>query len=272
MDNYTYIARWVASLGHGNGPLQVLDYGCGQGVVVKLLREQGFECSGCDAFVQMSKRPEDYVLRREWFGSVIRDMPDGRIPFSDRSFDVVVNNQVMEHVEDIERTLAEIHRVLRPGGLVLSLFPDRSVWREGHCGVAFLHWFPKRSRARYYYALACRSLGLGYHKQKLGSIRNWALNRCRYLDEQTFYRSLPDIHRTYGRYFENLRHCEAAFLKARFGERIPLLGVLPDVLLARIVRIAAGCVFSCRKPAEGAERQREPVASAVASYGQSKTA
>ena len=35
--------------------------------------------------------------------------------------------------------LAKISRVLKPGGMVLSLFPDKGVWREGHCGIPFLH-------------------------------------------------------------------------------------------------------------------------------------
>jgi len=213
-----------------------------------MLREQGCDAFGCDAFGHMTTQPRDYLLQPQWFGTVIRDMPGGKIPFPDGHFDMVVNNQVMEHVENLELTLTEICRVLRPGGILFSLFPDKSVWREGHCGIAFLHWFPKGSRTRYYYALLCRALGLGYHKRKLGTIRAWAENRCRYLDEQTFYRSLEEIYRLYGSHFVNLRHCEASFLKARLGGRLRALQALPDPVLARIVRIAAGCVFACEKP------------------------
>ena len=57
----------------------------------------------------VGKPPQDFLLNAAWFGSVIRDMPEGRIPFADESFDVVVNNQVMEHVENMEVTLAELH-------------------------------------------------------------------------------------------------------------------------------------------------------------------
>lgn len=49
------------------------------------------------------------------------DMCD--MPFAADSFDVVVSNDVLEHVPDLERALAEAFRVLKPGGWVLATFP-----------------------------------------------------------------------------------------------------------------------------------------------------
>jgi SAM-dependent methyltransferase len=46
------------------------------------------------------------------------------IPYGDGSFDVVVTTQVLEYVPDVPRALAEIHRVLKPGGRVLILDTD----------------------------------------------------------------------------------------------------------------------------------------------------
>jgi SAM-dependent methyltransferase len=250
MDNYGYMVSWVRDRCRDGAPVRILDYGCGSGLAVKLLREQSFDCCGCDAFVKIGdKAPRDHLLNPHWFGSVIMDMPDGKVPFAAESFDIILNNQVMEHVEDMDRTLAELHRVLKPGGIVLSMFPDKSVWREGHCGVAFLHWFPKGSKSRYYYAAFWRALGFGYHKQKLGSIRAWARNRCQYLDEQTFYRPLPQIHQLYGKYFRNLQHFEAGYMRARFGNHSRVVGYLPDALLTALMRTAAGRVFTCEKAA-----------------------
>jgi SAM-dependent methyltransferase len=249
VDNYGYIASWVREQRRASAPLRVLDYGCGRGTLVQMLRQAGCDGYGCDAFVQIGKSPRDFVLDPQWFGSVIRDMPDGRIPFAAESFDIAVTNQVIEHVEDLDLTLSELNRVLRPGGALLSVFPHKSMWREGHCGVAFVHWFPKRSRARFYYALLWRSLGFGYHKGKLGSVRAWTRNRCQYLDEQTFYRTLPEIHRLFGKYFAHLRHWEASYLRARLGGAGRVLKMVPDALLVPLVRAAAGCVLSCEKDA-----------------------
>ncbi|MEY2452109.1 MAG: hypothetical protein QOD92_1683 [Acidimicrobiaceae bacterium] len=47
--------------------------------------------------------------------------PDGVVPLPDASFDLMLSNQVLEHVVDPGRALDECHRLLRPGGsLVLS--------------------------------------------------------------------------------------------------------------------------------------------------------
>ena len=42
------------------------------------------------------------------------------LPFADRMFDAVVLADVIEHVDDVTATLAEVRRVLRPGGRVVA--------------------------------------------------------------------------------------------------------------------------------------------------------
>jgi SAM-dependent methyltransferase len=45
------------------------------------------------------------------------------IPFADNSVDIIMNIVVLEHVADPEKVVSEIHRVLKPGGLVFSCVP-----------------------------------------------------------------------------------------------------------------------------------------------------
>jgi arsenite methyltransferase len=54
------------------------------------------------------------------------------IPYDDASFDVAVSTQVLEYVPDVPAALAELHRVVRPGGRVLLLDTDWDsvVWRS----------------------------------------------------------------------------------------------------------------------------------------------
>ena len=106
------------------------------------------------------------------WASVFFKIESGVIPFDDSTFDCIVNNQVFEHVEDIDAVLSEVRRVLKPGGILLSLFPSEDVIREGHCGFAISR-FAAYPRFGYYWLLAARTLGLGYHK-KIKSRGQWA--------------------------------------------------------------------------------------------------
>jgi arsenite methyltransferase len=56
----------------------------------------------------------------------------GALPYEEASFDVVVSTQVYEYVEDIEGALAEVRRVLRPGGrvFILDTHWDSLVWHS----------------------------------------------------------------------------------------------------------------------------------------------
>lgn len=53
-----------------------------------------------------------------------------RLPFADASFDTVLCNQVLEHVPEPARLMAEVQRVLRPGGVLLLTTPQ--VWGLHH--------------------------------------------------------------------------------------------------------------------------------------------
>ena len=152
----------------------------------------------------------------------------------------------MEHVEDMDGVLSEIHRVLKPGGVVLSLFPDKSVWREGHCGVPFIHWFPKGSRPRVYYAASFRVLGFGYHKRNRGVIR-WSKDVSIWLDKWTRYRSLTEIQSVYNKYFVGIQHIEDHWLCQRLGALKIFVKYLPTIVQQLAVRKLCGLIFVSRK-------------------------
>ncbi len=246
MDNYDYCAQWVLEQ-RPPAAARVLDYGCGAGHIVTRLRARGVEAFGCDVFYEGG----DYsgqVDRDHYARGVIRRIEGGRIPFDDASFDYVVNNQVLEHVKDLDAVLAEIARVLKPGGRVLSLFPDRGVWREGHCGVPFLHWFPRRSRSRVRYAMLMRCLGFGYFTEGSRSIRQWSESFCTWLDDWTHYRTREEIARGFARHFDRMQAREEHWLARRLDGRLPLK-LVPRPLQRFTVRKLAGLVFEVEKPA-----------------------
>jgi SAM-dependent methyltransferase len=101
---------WVPRLLDPGAPAPaVLDLGCGPGGSRAVFRaaHPGVRWTGLDVPGSPSPPPEDPDIR----------LYDGeRIPFGDASFDVVFCKQVLEHVADPRRVLAEVARVLVPGG------------------------------------------------------------------------------------------------------------------------------------------------------------
>lgn len=77
---------------------------------------------------------------------------DTRLPFADDSFDVVLTNHVIEHVGGAaaqHRHLAEIHRVMKSGGVGYLAVPNRWMLTEPHFQVRFLSWWPHAWRTPY---------------------------------------------------------------------------------------------------------------------------
>jgi SAM-dependent methyltransferase len=61
-------------------------------------------------------------------------------PFDDRSFDLVVSNQVIEHLHDTDNFVRESYRVLRPGGLVVVSTENLASWHN--IGALMFGWQP----------------------------------------------------------------------------------------------------------------------------------
>jgi SAM-dependent methyltransferase len=229
MSAYHFCAELVAS----HAPKRALDYGCGAGEIVGLLRSKGIDASGCDVYYHggdVSGRIAPDLAPH------IYRMDDGRIPFPDATFDAVCSNFVLEHVPDLAAVSREIARVLKPGGVIIHLFPDRAVWREGHCDLPFIHWLP-RNRFRIYYAAALYRLGMGAPRNHTSAMA-WARHKCKWLDSWTHYRTCQEAHRDIGGQIEHLEHL---WFDQRLGKRS-----LPAPVKRWVVRKMAGMVLACR--------------------------
>jgi 2-polyprenyl-3-methyl-5-hydroxy-6-metoxy-1,4-benzoquinol methylase len=98
---------------------RVLDCGCGAGDYVLALRALGADAWGIEyARHKLVKAPAPVAGRLS-----VGDLHD--IAMRDQSVDVALLNEVLEHVPDERRALREVHRVLKPGGVLLIFSPNR---------------------------------------------------------------------------------------------------------------------------------------------------
>ncbi|WP_229067802.1 methyltransferase domain-containing protein [Actinoplanes sp. DH11] len=95
------------------GPGRVLlDAGCGGGLLAPHVRDKGYRHVGVD----LGRLALRHASER---GAVPVNGDVTRLPLRDGSADVVVAGEILEHVTDLPGTVAELSRVLRPGGLVV---------------------------------------------------------------------------------------------------------------------------------------------------------
>lgn len=104
----------------------VLDLGCAGGFMSEALAQRGARVTGIDPAQEAIAAAKTHATAT---GLNIRyDVGVGEaLPYADESFDHVVCVDVLEHVHDLTKVLAEIARVLRPGGLFFFDTINRNV-------------------------------------------------------------------------------------------------------------------------------------------------
>jgi SAM-dependent methyltransferase len=96
------------------------------------------------------------------------------LPFRDNAFDVVFSFNVLEHVQDPGRVLAETVRTLKPGGTGFILVPNYGSFWEGHYGIFWIPHMP-HFLARLYVRLFKRSPAYldTLHFVTVGGLKRW---------------------------------------------------------------------------------------------------
>lgn len=152
---------------HDLSSKRVLEVGSGLGNTLLHLIARGVDATGIE--------PGEYW--KEIIAQRLKDrgLPTDRIligvgedlPFTDESFDFVLSQQVLEHVNDPERVLVEIKRVLRPGGEVLIAAPNYMSFSENHYRIAWFPGMPARLGAIY---LRLRGRNPAFYQQHVNNL------------------------------------------------------------------------------------------------------
>lgn len=113
-----YLNIVLSKLGMTPQGLRSLDVGCGGGYLPEELTRLGFMVSGVDPALASVAAAQSHA-HETGLEIDYRVAQAESLPFPDGSFDLVTCCDVLEHVQDLDRTLSEITRVLKPGGIFL---------------------------------------------------------------------------------------------------------------------------------------------------------
>ena len=96
---------------------KILDLGCGRGEFLGGFIRCGLNGYGVDqSAIAKSICPEAEIVQS--------DLENEPLPYNDNYFDVIYSKSVLEHFYYPEKLVMEIYRVLKPGGLVMTMVPD----------------------------------------------------------------------------------------------------------------------------------------------------
>ena len=109
-----------SALGNVQGK-RILDYGCGDGWLVKNLSEKGADVSGVDIsdkFIEIAQKKHP--------GLKFKVVDVDKVDFPDKYFDIVISNIVLNVTRFYREVLSETYRVLKPGAvaIVVIMHPD----------------------------------------------------------------------------------------------------------------------------------------------------
>jgi 2-polyprenyl-6-hydroxyphenyl methylase/3-demethylubiquinone-9 3-methyltransferase len=135
---------WIAdrlARAFGRRRCRVLDVGCGAGFVANGLARQGHEPYGVD----MAQSALDVAARHDRTGRARYVLGDAlALPFADGMFDAACAMDVLEHVEDKAALIAEVARVLGPGGLFFFHTFNRT-WQSELVVIRGVEWFVRNT-------------------------------------------------------------------------------------------------------------------------------
>ena len=112
----------------------LLDVGCATGLFLNAMQEHGWSVAG----VELSNYAATYA--QETFGLPVTIGTLEHAQFPDSRFNAVTMWDVLEHVIDPKITIAEVYRILQPGGMLALSLPNPASWEARIFGSGWVGW------------------------------------------------------------------------------------------------------------------------------------
>lgn len=276
--NARLVAQRVATM--DKQVIHVLDAGCGKGQLmasivtwVPRMTNKKIHVYGFDVSEHGAKEREKFEAGVQALGEAFPSIDweervkvvseDEPWPFESDMFDIVVSNQVLEHVRDLDAFIKEHRRVMDINGTGLHCFPTKHVVNEQHVCVPWAHRIAAEKRRAKWLRMAY-ALGVG-RQDKLRECKRserWrvAQEQAKYVSGFTHYRSMREFEKTvrdHGMvcsyeytpqfYADKLREQWSADGRVALRE-MPIAPAFMGKLLATVLRYLASVVVHIRNP------------------------
>lgn len=201
----------------------ILDFGCGDGHRVYQLRDMGYHQAFGYNKGNYLNRPNPVKLRHEADATWFRFSDHDVIPWPDNTFDLILSDQVFEHVHDQQAVFHEIYRLLKPGGVAVHVLPAKWKIIEPHLHVPLGGFIPFK-RYSWYYLWALMGIRSPYQRGKSASyVAQWNLT---YAKECLHYLSCRQYVKLLRQFSWTISWEELAYMQTSYKPRVRRLGKL----------------------------------------------
>ncbi len=142
-DHKTFTKRldFLQKISGDKKKLRILDIGCNIGTLLFAAKQRGWECHGIDINAKVKPFFKDSGVHLK-IGDVLK------ASYKKNSFDLIVMNDLIEHIPDPRALLRKVHELLKQHGLLFLVTPDDGSFIAKIMGK---HWFHFKPREHLYY-------------------------------------------------------------------------------------------------------------------------
>lgn len=234
--------------------INILDFGCGSGKMLSLLDELSYKKElsktkisffGVDVFKNKNSLEKTRKLARNAFIKSINPYED--FDFGVK-FDIVISNQVFEHINYLEKIYAHLRLILNNNGLIIAGFPTKEIIIEPHLKIPFIHYIKKETKILFYFLSVFSLLKIGQFNRKFKKKEDrisFIKNRYNYCNTSIHYINYKEHVQILRKYFKKNVDISEIFLfsfknKRKLSNYIKfMLALIPNknirLLLMRLV-------------------------------------
>ena len=208
-------------------PKKILDVGCGDGGMALILKKEYL----ADVYgVDISKRGIE-LAKRKGINAVVADA-NKRLPFKTSTFDLIVTNQVIEHVYNPDEFILDLKRLLNKRGVLVIGTPNLTFWFNRIIFVFGIYPMFLEASTRY------RNIGTKFltpyvDEQPVGHVHVFST------------RSLIDLLKKYS--FKILKIKSHSINFRTSNSIINLMYKTLDIIFSRFTELGADCIIIARK-------------------------